>query len=242
MADSRRVSTGTLDDLGSRLNARGPDATLADVLEGSSGTEVLDKLISDGVVSPQERAEYADGPNLTQDGKSRIQRLMLGRFFEDPSQLDRTPLSIRAKLGRMAAPLAQVEGQGEWSLAEPMHKALSLIEQAAGHKLTLDDYLQQGGLFVKQEFGPQAVTLAKRLQAMSQLQLTEAARQYAQDANFAGKGEGLFEKAPTPAESFDTAFGKSAPTAASPLKEAAAKQAQKVAANKAKLKGERPPP
>jgi hypothetical protein len=243
LADSRRVSPETLDNLGSRLEAKGPDATLADALEGTSGTQVLDRLIDDGVVSPQERAEYVDGPNLTQDGKARISRLMLGRFFEDPSQLDRTPLSIRAKLARVAAPLAQVEGKGEWSLAEPMHQALNLIEAAGGHGLTLNDYLQQGGLFTKQEYGPQAVTLAKRLQNMTQLQLTQAARQYAQDAQFAGHGEGLFGKPPSPDEAFQTAFGvkglpqEAGTSGAAAMRKAQERNAGKVAARKAKLTG-----
>jgi len=50
IADSRRVSTDTLDHIAGRLEAHGQDATLSQVLDGRGGADVLQKLISDGVI------------------------------------------------------------------------------------------------------------------------------------------------------------------------------------------------
>ncbi len=208
VSDSRRVSQSTLDDLGARLEAKGSDSTLAEVLDGKNGTQILNRLIQDGVVGPQERAAYVEGNALTADGKARIGKLVLGRFFRDPAQLDRTPPAIRQKLERIAAPMAQVEGKPEWSLAEPMQQALDLLEGARAHGFGIDDFLHQSGLFRKQEFSPQSIALAKQLVGNTQVGLTKLVRQYAADSHYAGRGEGLFGEPPTPAGSFEQAFGK----------------------------------
>ena len=211
IADSRRVSSDTLDDIGSRLDARGPDATIAQVLEGRDGVDVLNKLIKDGVVSPQERAALADANGLTKAGKDRVSQLMVGRYFRDPAQLDTIPASIRNKVERIAAPLAQVEGRGEWTLTPHLQEALGILDRANNLGIkNVDDFLAQDGLFGKQQYSPETVRLAQVLQRMKPTELTAAARQYAQDATFAAKGETtMFGPAPSFRKSFEDAFGKS---------------------------------
>jgi hypothetical protein len=207
IADSRRVSDGTLDHIAGRLEAGGQDATLSQVLEGGGGNEVLQRLIDDGVIAPQEMAQYVDRGALTAEGKARIGKLMLGRFFRDPAQLDSTPASIRNKLERIAAPLAKVEGRGDWSLAEPLQRAMDLLEDARAHGAkNLDDAVSQSGLFGGQTYTPETVTLAKALQDVNPNDLTKAVRQYAQDAADAEQGPGLFGPPPTRAEAFEAAF------------------------------------
>ena len=207
IADSRNVSQATLDHLSAQLEARGPAATLADVLEGPAGPEVLRKLEQDGVLGTQEAAALEHNGVLTQVGKDRIAKLMLGRFFEDPESIDRTPASIRNKLERMAAPLVTVEGDRGWSLTQPVQEALKLLEDASAHGMkNLDEYLHQGGLLTDQQYSPEAVTLAKHLQSTNPTDLGAMAREYAQDARFAAEGSGLFGEAPTPAGAFQRAF------------------------------------
>lgn len=210
IADSRRVSQPTLDDLAGRIDAAGPDGTLAQALEGKSGVEVLDRLIDDGVITPQERAALAEGDTLTKAGRDRVGGLMLGRFFSDPAALDRVPLSIRGKLERMAAPLARVDSDPAWSLTPHVQQALELLDQAAAHgTANLTDYINQSGLFGEQMYSPEAVGLARLLQKAGPAKLTEMARQYAADANYA-QGGALFGDAPTPADAFKAAFGADA--------------------------------
>jgi hypothetical protein len=207
IADSRRVSLDTLDDIAARLEEKGADATLAEVLEGRGGAEVFARLVEDGVITPQESAAYVDRGVLTAEGKARISKLLLGRFFRDPAQLDMTPPSIRAKLERIAAPLAKVEGRANWSLSERLQEAIDLIEEAKvrGQK-NLDDVVAQSGLFGSQKYSPAGVQLAKILRDANPNELTKAVRQYAADAAEAERGPGLFGEPPTARESFEAAF------------------------------------
>ena len=207
VADSRRVSVGTLDDITGRLEAAGPDATLADILDGPGGPQVLDRMVKDGVLPPQERAAYVEGAKLNEAGRKRVSQLMLGRFFKDPAQLDAVPLSVRGKLERIAAPLAKTENTG-FSLADTMASAVELIESARAHgSATLTDYIRQGGLFIDQQYSPEAITMARHLQSTGPLDLTKRVRQYASDASFAEGGASMFGDTPTPAKSFTDAFG-----------------------------------
>jgi hypothetical protein len=146
IADSRRVSVATLDDVAARLDAKGANATLADVLDGKGGNEVMDKLIADGVISPQERAGLGDADKLNADGKARVARLIVGRFFKSPEQLDNAVPAVRAKIERIAAPLAQVEAKGEWSLTPHVEGALDLLDQAkkAGIKTSTISWRRTG--------------------------------------------------------------------------------------------------
>jgi DdrB-like nuclease len=210
IADSRRVSDATLDDMAARLDAAGPKATVADVLAGKAGGEALQKLIADGVISPQEQASLVDARSgeLTKAGRERISQLMIGRYFAEPAQLDRMALSARAKLERIAAPLAQVEAKPAWNLTPDVRAAVDLSDQARklGIK-SVADFIAQDGLFGKDKYSPNAIILAKALATSKSTELTAAARQYAQDAAYADKGPTLMGDAPTPKESFAASFG-----------------------------------
>lgn len=208
IADSKRVSPETLEEIAARLDAKGQDATLADVLEGKSGGEVLNRLVSDGVVSPQDRAAFMNSSGeLTPAGKDRVSKLMLGRFFSSPEQLDSIPASIRNKVERIAAPLAQVKNRPEWNLSPEVQTAVDLLDRAnkAGVK-NLDDFIRQDGLFGNQKYSAKALVLAKALQAAKGTDLAKAFRQYAQDSNFQAGGNALFGATPTPESSFADAF------------------------------------
>jgi hypothetical protein len=147
IADSRRVSQGTLDDIAVRLEHEGNESTLADLLRGKSGTQVLDKLIGDGVLTAQERAGLATGEQLTEAGAERIRKLLVARFFKDPAQIDTTPAAVRSKLESMTAPLARVDGVPEWDLTEHVQEAMSLLEEARAHGTkNLDDLTRSARL------------------------------------------------------------------------------------------------
>ena len=210
IADSRRVSTGTLDDVAARLDEKGPDATMGDVLEGKGGGEILQKLITDGVVSPQEQAAFVNSATneLTKAGRERIGQLMIGRFFSDPAQMESAAPSVRARIERMAAPLAQVEAKGDWNLTPDVQTAVDLLDAARRQGIkSVTDFVAQDGLFGKDKYSPQAIAIAKALQSAKSAELTKAARQYAQDAAYADQGRSLLGDTPTPKQSFDESFG-----------------------------------
>jgi hypothetical protein len=207
ISDSRRVSLRTLEDIGARLDDKGPDATLADVLGTSGGADVLQHMIDDGAIGRDEAAAYVSKGQLTPAGKARISQALVGRFFRDPAQMDRMAPAVRNKLERIAAPLAKAEEQPEWSLTPHVQSAFDLIEEAAAHgSKNLDDVVGQGSLFGAQKYSPQAIELAKQLQGASPTALLQAVRAYAQDARFAREGSGLFGEPPTPAQAFEAAF------------------------------------
>jgi hypothetical protein len=182
IADSRRISANTLDDIAHRLEQTGPDATLADLLRGRNGTQVLDKLIDDGVLPHQERAGLASGDALTEAGNDRIRKMIVGRFFRDPAQIDTTPAGLRSKLESMAAPLSRVDGVVGWDLTPHIQDAMSLLEEARTHGIVnLDDLLAQRGFWGDARYSPEAVTLAKAMQGSSARTLLAAARKYLAD-------------------------------------------------------------
>lgn len=211
IADSQRVSNDTLDHVAGQLEAEGPKATVSSILEGKGGAEILDKLIKDGVVSPQERAGLANENGLTKDGKERVSKLLLGRFFDSPEQMDSFPGNPRAKVERLAAPIAATEGLGEWNLVPKLREAVGIVSAAKQAGVaSISDFLKQEDLFAAAgtKYSPEAVTLAKALSVSRSADVVAAARQFAEDAKYAGKGDNLLGNAPEFQDSFNESFGK----------------------------------
>ncbi|HLJ26553.1 MAG TPA: hypothetical protein VKY85_07570 [Candidatus Angelobacter sp.] len=207
VTDSRRVSQGTLDDIAGRLDAAGPDAKLTDVLNDKSGLQVLDRLTNDGVISPQERAAYAGQTELTEAGKQRISKLLVGRYFRDPAQIESTPVTVRTKLERMVAPLSRVDGVPQWDIGPDVQQAVDLLEDVRTHGAqSIDDLLRQQSMFGHEKYSPEAVTLAKHLQSTSPTTLGLKVRQYVRDA---ADSQRPLLGGPTigPEQAFDEAFG-----------------------------------
>jgi hypothetical protein len=209
IADSRRVSQGTLDTIAARLEQGGVNATMAEVLEGRSGTEVLDHLIDDGVITPQERAALANENQLTPAGKERISKLTIARFFRDPAQIDSTPPAIRGKMEALAAPLARVDGIPGWDLTEHVQDALDLLEEGRSHGLgNAKDVVSQQGLWGDSKYSPEAIALAQRIKSDGVRALTKSVRQYAQDAMDATGPQRPLGGSIDPKQAFAEAFGK----------------------------------
>lgn len=201
VADAHGVTQRTLDDIAARMDRLGPDATLAQAIEGRQGLDVLGNLMKDGVISPQEGAALATESKLTRAGKERVSGLMLGRFFTDAKQMDALSDSMRNKLERMAAPLARAESAAGYSLQPTIKSALELLEDAEAHgAATLDDYIRQQGLFSDREYSPEAIAFAKALKSTNPVELTHAARRYAERAKYAEEyqGPGMFGDIPAP--------------------------------------------
>lgn len=212
IADSRRVSQGTLEHLSSTLDAAGADASLADILRGKDGATIFQRLVDDGVIAPQERAGYMVSGELTQEGKARISKLLLGRFFADPAQMERVPTQILNKIERTAATLANVEGKQGWNLSPVVQQALDLLERAGAKGRTdLRLFVKQQGLFGSQEYAPEVIAMAESLMHKGLNDFSKAVRMYAEDAQFSSKGAGLFGEPVTPAVAFENAFGSVKP-------------------------------
>jgi hypothetical protein len=210
ISDSKRVSQETLDDISARLADQGETATLAQVLSGDSGKQVIVNLVRDGVVSPQEYAGMAGKMGLTDAAKERVGKLLIGRFFEDAAQMDNTPPFVKAKLERISAPAAKTSAIPEWSLDADIRQALDLVGQLQAHGLeNVSDLLRQGGMFGPTgNYSPRAVALAEALQTQGTKALTEAMRRYAQDAVVSQRPMvSMFGQKVSPDQAFQEAFG-----------------------------------
>lgn len=181
---------------------------LADTLRGPQALSLVDRMISEGVMSPQERAAYATPEGLTAAGKERIGKLLVGRFFRDPAQLDSTPLSLRNKLERMTAPLAKTSALQEWDLEPAVREAMDVLQEARAHRIAnLDDLVRQQGMFGgQQRYSPQAMQMAKALLRENGSSIAAMAKQYARDAQDSQRPL-LGEGAVTPQQAFAEAFG-----------------------------------
>jgi hypothetical protein len=207
ISDAKRVSPETLEGINSRVAALGPTATLAGAM-ADSGPEMIDKLISDGIISPQEKGALVGKAGLTDAGKQRISNLVVGRFFDDPSQLDQTPASIRVKLERLAAPVANAATVPGWDITPQIKEAVNALQEARAHGIeNINDLVSQSGMFGNSKYSPEAISIASHMLKDNPLRLVKAARAYAEDAqNAGGKQTGLMPTV-SQEQSFKDAFG-----------------------------------
>ena len=205
VADSAKVSSATLDQVGGMIDSQGQDGTLAKALEGPGGARIANLLVKDGVITTQEKPTLFDQyGSLTAAAKDRVSKLMLGRLFEDSGQLERTPPALRNKLERVVAPLARLTGKPGWDITPQVRQALSMLEdgRAAGVK-NLDDLVAQRSLFGNApSYSPDVVGLAKSLDKLGPVQLQKAFSQYANDS-----AAGPMFGEVTPKQAFTDAFG-----------------------------------
>jgi hypothetical protein len=205
-ADAGQLSPELVEHIASAIEDAGPDATLNDALTGKPGTAIVNKLISEGFFSEQERPALMDGKTgaLTQMAKDRIGKAMVGQYFRDSDQIARTPASIRNKLERIAAPLAKVQGNPEWDLTPAVREAIDLNEYATAHGIkNLGDVTAQQGMFgdEPEQWHSDAVRLAELLRDAKPNDLVAAARRYVND-----REPTMFGQA-TPEEAFAQHFG-----------------------------------
>lgn len=207
IADARRVSNDTLDMIGGMFEDAGVDSTLADIFRGGGGNEILDRLVRDGALTPQDKAAFASESGLTQAGKDRISNLVVARFFDDPAEMDSAPPSLKTKLEKLAPTVAHVEGQAGWDLTERFREAMKLLGDARAHGSTIDDLLRQRGIFGESKYSPDAVAIARQLKDAPTPVVLKAARQYAADAADARRPLILGEPV-SPDQAFRESFGK----------------------------------
>lgn len=207
MADSRRVSQATRDDIGRRMNALGSQATLAQVLGGAGGVDVLNSMIRDGVINQQEVAAYKAGDALTDAGKTRISQALTGRFYSDTKQMAATPINVRTRIERIAGPLTDLDADQKWTLTPTIHGALDLLSEARAAGNNLGDFLSTPNLMGRPAYSPAVVRMAKVLNKAPLPQLKDAVEIYARDAATDAEPEGMFGKpaVPEPAASFTRA-------------------------------------
>jgi len=206
IADSRRLSTASLDDITRRIEEQGPEGTLARALDGDA-VGLINRLTDDGVLTLAERPRLMDGQGrLTAEGKQRMTRLLTGRLFEDARQFEETAPELRNKLERVVAPLAKAEGVEGWAITDQVKEAVRLAEEARNRDLSIDELTSQRGMFGDRNYSPEAIAIAKKFQDKP-TEVAKAFRQYAAEAEMGAGGQMMMGmKPPSAAESFRAAF------------------------------------
>lgn len=207
VSDGRRLSTRTLEELAGRLEELGEDGTLAGAIAGRDGASMVNLLVRDGLMTPQEAAGYVDErQHLTMEGKARIAKALVGRLFNSPSEFRDTTPEMRGKLERIAPHVLRVEGRPEWSITERLREAVALIEDARAHKMSVVDAAAQSVIGKSRSYSLESIAIAQTLQ-QGPLKAAAAVRRYANDEALSRDGaQAAFFDPPTRAEAFRDAF------------------------------------
>lgn len=183
ISDSQRVSPETLERMQYEIEKLGEDGTLNKALAGDGGPAILERLVQDGLITERESPEYLTKENrLTPEAKTRIGRLMIGRFFGNVLQYEETPQMFRNKLEKIVAPLGNLEGRPEWDLFnQPIRDAIRIIHAAQARGVSkFEDLNAQEGLYGQTAYSPEAMAWAYALKNNSGKALGAAFRRFSE--------------------------------------------------------------
>jgi hypothetical protein len=102
------------------------DSSLREVLS-RKGPEILQMMVQDGALTERERPQYleSDGKSLSEEGKTFIERAMMGSVFDDSHLLDAAPKSIKDKIGKSLGSISAIGSRpDEWNLVPALRPAL----------------------------------------------------------------------------------------------------------------------
>jgi hypothetical protein len=209
VADGRRLSNKTVQEIAGRLGDLGESGTMAEALRGEDGAAVINSLVGDGLITPQEKGGYIDDRgHLTPEAKSRIAKSLVGRLFNTPAEFRETKPEMRNKLERIAPQVLRVEGRPDWSLTDKVREAVSMIEDARVHRMKLDDLAGQEAMGGRR-YSPEAIEIAKTL-SLAPTKAEAAFRRYANDEGLSREGaQSAFFEPPSRQDAFREAFGSS---------------------------------
>jgi hypothetical protein len=206
VADGQRVSAEALEYMAECIALEGEGATLALTLGGPRGPKILVRLVADGVISQQEKAQYLDERGLvTDEGKRRLTRLLVGRLFDTSEDYEHSPVDLRAKLERVAGSIARVEDRDAWRITEDVKRAVLVLAELRGRAMRLDSLLAQGGLFGGNGHSERVLALVTTLQQPPH-QCAAAFRAYARTADYSRNGTLDVFEPPKAEDAFFAAF------------------------------------
>lgn len=210
-AGASRMSESSADFISRRIERHGEDGTLANAMN-DSGAEIVNKLIEDGVLSPGERNTLLKNGKATPEAKTRVERLLTGRIYDDVAQMERTPSSVRNNIERAAPALLKIENS-EWDIGSDLKRAIDATTEARSSGMTLDEVQKQTSM-VRAPFTDRQIAIAKVL-SEGPRKATVKFQAYAGEFDNARQGGGLFG-ARSPGEAFAQHFEGKTPTIEEP--------------------------
>ena len=211
ISDARRMPPELLENIGNRISATGESGTLAQALAGNGGREVLQQLQEAGIITESETNAYFNKKGeLTDAAKDRVSKLLLGRLFDEPSQIDATPPALQNKLVRIVGQIARTGARPDWDLTPTVQEAVSILRDADARGIkNLDDLAKQQGMFEDGNVANEPLQLAKAIKEWGVRDLESAFKRYAGEEVLSRPGAPatMFEP-PTREESFASSFEK----------------------------------
>ena len=216
-ADAGAMTASAIQYIQAVMDEAGQDSTLREVLGSSAGTEMVNKLVEEGVFTQQEKPKLLDGKTgaVTQFAKDRIEQMMLGRLFRNSEQYQRTPAGLRDRLTKVAGPLFKSGESGPWGLVPIVQEAIDLIEYAGAHGIkNLDDVVRQDALFGNDpKFSRKSVAMAKMLNGKIDPLRRAIASFSNESAEATNPNARMFGEPMNPDEAFEEFFNQPATTA-----------------------------
>jgi DdrB-like nuclease len=204
----RSISPDTLDTIGAMRDRLGEDATLRDVLR-EHGSQVLNMLTRDGVVTDRERPGLVDTTTggLSDEGKKFTERALLGSVVDDPVLMEHAPKSVLDKVGGSLGELASLGSrEDEWNILPLVREALADHAEMASTGQNIATYLKQPRMFGAQR-SPAVEAVVRTLGAKPRA-VRQALRDFADAAHASQPNQptlGL-TRVPSAAEAFNEAF------------------------------------
>lgn len=221
VALAQRLPDSAIEKLSASMGA---DQTLNAFLSaGKPAKEFVQSLQAAGVIDRRNRSQYVrpDGL-LNQDGRSYVERLLVGKMVPDPELLGELPLDTMAALARSApAILGAKAADPKHDLTADLRVALRTAVEMRyhGHK-TLDEHLGQGRLGEGENaiLGEPPIAKNARARVLHEIidkhggvnQMSRIFRKYAESAQYDSGGQvGLFGEGPSPIDQLRNAIARS---------------------------------
>jgi hypothetical protein len=124
--DKQKLPSGRIDTIVERLKEMPSGSTLGDLLSSREGHAILDEMVSEGVLDQHSAEEFlTESGELTEPGKSLLERIILGRAVDDQALLREMPQSVTDKLTYALPGLARLqEGPEDWQIGSHLKRAL----------------------------------------------------------------------------------------------------------------------
>jgi hypothetical protein len=205
----KAISQESLSRVAGMMDGIGAEASLRDLMR-ERGNDLVSLLVKDGAITERERPQFVDSATggLSEEGKTFVERALLGSVVDDPRLMDAAPKSVLNKLDSSLAAISSLAPRTyAYNILPLLRAALREHAAIASRGSNVETYLNQTGLFGG-ERSP-AIDALVRLFADRPTVVREKLRQFSQDAGFDKPEQGTFGlgEEVSPSRAFNDAFG-----------------------------------
>jgi hypothetical protein len=143
----KNITPDTLRWAADTLNSE--DLTLRELM-ARHGQELVSRMVRDGVITDRERPQFVDAASggLSEEGKSFVERALLGTVIDDPRLMDAAPKSVLQKLERsLGAITSFASREDEWNILPAIRSAVGELGSIQREGSSVELRLGQTDLF-----------------------------------------------------------------------------------------------